>query len=395
LENVFLSFTLVIRDFKKSLFSYFNNNMGSFANLEIGGRSLFESKNSFFYDIVEILFSEQDIEKKIDDVDGYYSFYGFEQRINNCLDRLGVIGVNESKAEDAFNKAKSELLQDGRNKHFDISYGEYKDAIYQIVTTDYEGDGSMGLNLLDDLTNDLLLEGMDLASNLFTILSVFKSEEYIVYDLTAVVNGGWVTETDVLSSMPEKILVLTEGKTDTEFIKYALDIRYPHLKDHYQFLDFEQYNPEANASYLAKFVTSLAAANFKHPIIAIFDNDTTGISEMVRLKKIRLGERMRVLKYPDLEIAKNYPALGPSGIQEMDINGLACSIELYFGEEILKRNGEFVPITWKAYNDREKKYQGEIQEKGEVQNRFRDRAREGYHCGDMELILTTIFKAYH
>ena len=253
----------------------------------------------------------------------------------------------------------------------------------------------MGLNLLDDLSNGLLLEGMDLASNLFTILSVFKPEEKIVYDLTGVVNGGWVTEADVLSSMPEKILVLTEGKTDTEFIKYALDIRYPHLKDHYQFLDFEQYNPEANASYLAKFVTTLAAANFKHPIIAIFDNDTTGISEMGRLKKIRLGDRMRVLKYPDLEKAKKYPALGPTGVQEMDINGLACSIELYFGEEILKRNGKYIPITWKAYNDREKKYQGEIQDKGVLQVLFRELVKEGYNCGDMNEILKTIVEAYH
>lgn len=369
--------------------------MGSFANLEIGGRSIFESKNSFFYDIIEILFAEQDMQREIDNEDGYYSFYGFEQKVKNCIDRLGVIGVNERKAERDFIKAKAELLQDGRNKHFNISYGEYKDAIYQIATTDYDGDGSMGLNLLDDLSNDLLLEGMELASNLFTILSVFKPEEKIVYDLTDVVNGGWVTEADILSSMPEKILVLTEGKTDTEFIKYALDIRYPHLKDHYQFLDFEQYNPEANASYLAKFVTSLAAANFKHPIIAIFDNDTTGISEMGRLKKIRLGERMRILKYPDLQIAKKYPALGPAGVQEMDINGLACSIELYFGEEILMRKGKYIPITWKAYNDREMKYQGEIQDKSELQNLFRERAKNRDSCGDMEIILKSIFEAYH
>ena len=79
--------------------------MGSFANLEIGGRSIFESKNSFFYDIVEILFSEQDMQREIDNDDGYYIFYGFEQKVKNCIDRLGVIGVNERKAERDFIKA--------------------------------------------------------------------------------------------------------------------------------------------------------------------------------------------------------------------------------------------------------------------------------------------------
>jgi hypothetical protein len=55
--------------------------------------------NTAIREIKKSLFSEQDIQREIDDVEGYYSFYGFEQKIKNCLDRLGMIGVNESKAE--------------------------------------------------------------------------------------------------------------------------------------------------------------------------------------------------------------------------------------------------------------------------------------------------------
>jgi len=368
--------------------------MGTFTSLELGGRKIYESTNSFYYDLVKILFSEQDLIKEMMIGEDYYSFFGFKQNVKNCLDRLGIIGVNDSKAEEAFILAKDRLSV-VEFEHFNISYEEYKDAIRKIIKTNYQADGSFYLSIYDDLADNLTMPNYNISYALYTILKIIGDDKIVTYDLTDIVNSGWVTETEIYSSLPEKILLLTEGKTDTEFIQHSLKRLYPHLIDHYQFLNFDEYKPDANASYLAKFIISLSAANFKHPIIAIFDNDTTGISEMRRLEKIKLGDNMRVLHYPDLKLARNYPTIGPTGFHEFDINGYACSIELYFGERILGSTGQLVPVTWNGYNEKEKKYQGEITNKSLIQKLFRDHTQMGYDCGDMDLILKTIFTAYH
>ena len=38
----------------------------------------------------------------------------------------------------------------------------------------------------------------------------------------------------------------------------------------------------------------------------------------------------------------------------MNVNGLACSIDMYFGVDVLTRNNQFNPIQWKRFDDKEK-----------------------------------------
>lgn len=73
----------------------------------------------------------------------------------------------------------------------------------------------------------------------------------------------------------------------------------------------------------------------------------------------------------------------------MNINGLACSIEMYLGDDILLKDGNYIPIHWKAYNEKEKKYQGELSEKSYVQDEFRKKIKDGNfkESSAMELIL--------
>lgn len=141
---------------------------------------------------------------------------------------------------------------------------------------------------------------------------------------------------------------------------------------------------------------SLVASNIKHPIIVLFDNDTAGIMEMKKLNSIRLAQNFKILKYPDLKLAKKYPTIGPTGIKKMNVNGLACGIEMYFGQETLTKKNELIPIQWKGFNEKEKKYQGEISEKTYVQEEFRKKIKsnETIDFSDIDLILNEIFDAY-
>ena len=53
-----------------------------------------------------------------------------------------------------------------------------------------------------------------------------------------------------------------------------------------------------------------------------------------------------------------------------DINGSACSVELYFGQDVLSAFGDFVPVQWRGYDDRFKPYQGEIRNEDGLQLEF-------------------------
>ena len=47
-----------------------------------------------------------------------------------------------------------------------------------------------------------------------------------------------------------------------------------------------------------------------------------------------------------------------SGLEPLDVNGLAASIELYFGEDVLcAEQNKLTPVQWKGYNSTLRQYQ--------------------------------------
>ena len=88
----------------------------------------------------------------------------------------------------------------------------------------------------------------------------------------------------------------------------------------------------------------------------------------------------------------------------MDVNGLAASIELYLGRELLTdSDGNLIPVQWRGYNNSVGKYQGEVLKKTEILGRFRDkltRAKSRTHdelMGDWEglqLIVSQLKSAF-
>jgi hypothetical protein len=58
----------------------------------------------------------------------------------------------------------------------------------------------------------------------------------------------------------------------------------------------------------------------------------------------------------------------------MNINGLACSIELFFGRDVLQQeSGVLSPIQWTGYNTALRKYQGQVVAKKELQQKFKEK----------------------
>ena len=79
-----------------------------------------------------------------------------------------------------------------------------------------------------------------------------------------------------------------------------------------------------------------------------------------------------VRHYPNLDIACKYPTKGPSGFTTQNVNGLAASLELYLGEDVLKdENGELRPVEWRGPDAKLNAYQGEVFGKRAIQEGFR------------------------
>ncbi len=241
---------------------------------------------------------------------------------------------------------------------------------YYIMQEDYHGKSIFGF------------VSSDIRFVFRALLELFNEEETCDIDFTSLVDGGWCSENDkiceeTLSGLAEsyikneRIILLTEGSSDISIIKRSMKILFPEIVDFYSFMDFNTPNASGSASSLVSYVKAFIGSGLRNKIIAIFDNDTAANEAMSVLKKIDIPINVRICSYPNLEFTKSYPTIGPYGIIPTDINGLACSIELYLGIDMLKdENGDFIPVQWKGYNQLIRKYQGEILNKELILQRY-------------------------
>ena len=214
------------------------------------------------------------------------------------------------------------------------------------------------------------------------LLETASPQEYLTYDLSDLVAGGWIEEADELVAVSEsimnkdfmlsqRVIILTEGDTDREVLERSLRILYPHLAEYFHFFDFTGKKVGGGAGELANLVRAFAAADVRHRILALFDNDTAAKASLSNLDTNKLPDNIAVCNYPDIPLAEHYPTLGPSGMVRMDVNGLAGSIELYLGEDVLRDSeGVLSPVQWTSYEPKLCTYQGVILDKRKVLKRF-------------------------
>ena len=208
-------------------------------------------------------------------------------------------------------------------------------------------------------------------------------DEQLIYDLTSLVDGGWIQEGDELITeaesqiyadlqLAQKVIVVTEGDTDREVLERSLRLLYPHLADYFHFFDFSIRKLGGGAGELANLVRAFAAAGVRHRILALFDNDTAAKDALSTLELHGLPKNIAVCHYPDIALAQDYPTLGPSGNTRMDVNGLAGSLELYLGRDVLAdSNGELSPVQWTGYQRKLRSYQGELLDKQRILEDFK------------------------
>jgi hypothetical protein len=254
------------------------------------------------------------------------------------------------------------------------------------------------------------------------LLLVAFPDEDVELDLTDLFEGGWLEAEGSSAYLPSvamgalrqslashaPIVVLTEGRNDSEFLEAALALTHPHLKDLIRFLDFDA-RPEGGAAALVKSVKAFASAGITNRVVALFDNDAAARDALRALDVSSLPDNIRVLRYPAIDLAANYPTLGPpnatspgASIDAADVNGLAGSIEIYLGADVLTQDdGTLTPVQWRSYIAGVNAYQGEVTGKGRIHTRFREKLAatrpadtQSPTWGDLRAVLQSVIDAF-
>ncbi|MRT94622.1 HEPN/Toprim-associated domain-containing protein [Ancylomarina sp. 16SWW S1-10-2] len=382
--------------------------------------SLFQSEDLKVYERkvgerIQVLFGREDEEDEKEQAVQYIN------SARNIRDRLNVMGFTLDYTKERFEESKEESLSqfkewletdrfnDSSEMNATItneiqilqnnSFDDFIEAVKEIFEHNYGYDVKKE-NLPKDINPIIpyLIEygngldrfpySYDQRTLLRALLEVTPPDVLITYDITELIEHGYYKEEpkevydEVIGNLSfdyelgDKFLILTEGTTDINIIRDSLELLYPHLTGYYSFMDFGASNASGSASALVASIKSFVGADIRNKIIALFDNDTAAESAIGGLARTKIPPNIKIKQYPKIEIANDYPTIGPTGITNMDINGLAGSIEMYLGTDILLHEDSFIPIQWKGYDSKLKKYQGEIIDKIKVQKDFKKKIKE-------------------
>lgn len=426
--------------------------MGSYTDLSIDDYPILETK-SFVIPEVMTVFQEADkhvITRKVsernelvwgkvspdEDQDEVAVTYRCE--VWKAIERLDVMGFTMRRVRKEFEDARiSEVekytswldddddgwCRDDLDYFVNLTFDRYVEALRTVLTRrilpSQLGDTNTDLDPVvkrivgnnDDFVFGFL--GSDFRSFIRVACELVPKNSQVVQDITEVVHAGYYEEDEPVCTNSTRALtarhpensariILTEGSTDVEILREALALLYPHLFDYYTFLDFASARPQGGAGSLVTTVKAFAAAGISNRIIAVFDNDTAAFDARRSLASLQLPQNIAVCSYPNLSSLEAYPTLGPSGLAPLNVNGLAASIELYLGKDILA-NGEDFPVQWKGYVESLGKYQGEVMYKGRIQERFREKIARcksstyeinRFDWSGLKAILEVIFHAF-
>jgi hypothetical protein len=290
-----------------------------------------------------------------------------------------------------------------------LTYEEWLSRARDVLLTRYDFDRPMDEykdetdRQMRDLSDGWLFYDSNILPIIRSFLIAFPDIEEVSLDISSLIGGGWINENERICetrrspglqprSDLEPTVIIAEGSTDIAVLKKSLQKLYPYLTDYFAFFDYESPKVDGGASYLLKFLRAFAAARINTNIIAVFDNDAEGAAVFTQACTVPLPTNIRIMKLPDIELARNYPTFGPQGSHRIDVNGRAVSIELFLGRHnLLGNDGDLFPIIWSNRLSGSRQYQGALEAKQTVLSRFmeeinQDHRSDHYHTRFPELI---------
>ena len=411
---------------------------------------------SYVHSSFAVLFCESDknIEiKKIEDEDEVYDEEKVYYRtsVGTLKQRLDILGYNIPTLKYIFEESKHRRIDDFEDVDDDTSY-DYDEPVFE-SKKDYKNfidsfnfeTYLIKLNSLyknkiplffDEIFKEQTKQKLSSDNYLKFLVSEYHQDDYFLglyncdyryalrgllekinkntiveLDISSLVYSGYYSNdeklTDKSLDVNSKTIIFTEGKYDTDIIKRCLGLLYPEYFDYFSFLDLDSIKIELNASRIVTYLKSFISAGITNKVIMIFDNDTEGNYFKQELNKIAIPNNFCVKSYPDINFANNYLCMGPNGLENSNVNGKACSIEMYLPKEVLTTDKKEVrPIRWKNYNEKLKQYHGGYSDndKSIIQKEFEkilSNCEQGkneisdYDFSNIKALLDTIIEAFN
>ena len=401
--------------------------MGSITEFSIDGYPLLETK-SYAVDEVLAIFRKSDkrvFDRKVSERnpmvwgapspedDGLETVTLYQCTAEKIAQRLDIMGFTLARAKRDFERARREKLleipppEEGEEDVFSkdrrqiekMTFEDYAKNLRSIISrriprvpfgdserTDLS-DTERYIAEADYYQEDLLMGYFCSDTRFFIRLacSLVAPDDVVEQDLTEVVHAGYYQIEDPIAENAvsaltgdypanAKIIILTEGSSDAAILREALSVLYRHLAEFYAFFDFDASRAAGGASQLVSVIKAFVAAGIPNRVVALFDNDTAGREAVRSLERVQLPRNVALLHYPNLERLRSYPTIGPTGTAAFDVNGLAGSIELYLGADVIASTGKECPVQWRGFSEGMGAYQGEVMHKGALQEAFWQRA---------------------
>lgn len=407
--------------------------MGTEIQLKVAGLSIDYSKNSMGTDH-GVLYQEEDRQRRrSDQID--YEYYeqnpeddlanheaAFARPLSRILPRLNLLGftLDAARAEyEELVRQEVELRgghdQEGHSPGF-LSFDEYCIFVcqYPLVSLDdtYIEYGSNNRYTLvkgrfgqvedvisripnsgrwDSYWSEQSYFGSTVCIlNPYSMLQVFaqnpsNADAEVMWQYGPIVEAGWVEleEFNPMVQRGQTILIVTEGSSDARIIKHALNLLCPDVADFFRFVDLEGAHPFWGTGNLVKFAEGLLRIDVHNQIIFVLDNDAEGLDAFQRLGKLSFPKNMRAMMLPDMDEFRQFPARGPEGVVNCDINGRAVAIECYLDLDI-PHYSQPPHVQWSNFKKEVGAWQGALEHKETYMRRFLGETKESLEKGQYD-----------
>lgn len=175
------------------------------------------------------------------------------------------------------------------------------------------------------------------------------------------IESEWSTAEELAPKLEDKdrILIITEGRSDTSILQIAIKKLFPAISDFFCFIDMEKDYPFTGTGNLFNFASGLTKTKIQNKTVIVFDNDGEGNSSYQKCKeKLEAIPNLKYYRLPDMDEFKSFLTIGPTGESYQDINGKAVSIECFLD---LSFYASITPkVKWSIYNEKSNQYQGAL-----------------------------------
>lgn len=207
----------------------------------------------------------------------------------------------------------------------------------------------------------------------------------VVWQYGPMVESGWLAEESYVpgATREERILIVTEGSTDSRILNHAIGLLRPDVADFFRFIDADLTHPFWGTGNLVRFAEGLLRIDVLNRIVFVLDNDAEGVDAFNRIRKLGLPSNIRCMTLPADDALRDFPTSGPQGVFASDINGRAAAIECYLD---LRLDG-YPParVSWSNYKKDVDAWHGALEHKESYMKFFLAQAPESIRDGNYDV----------